>query len=211
MSEPFGYSESIPEEIREIYMWLCQDVASLHAKWRLYKGLYSAPDITELLTRIAKHTFVTIEESLRDDMTMCICLLSDPTSLGGHENVSFKALADSNLIRGDISQLINEFVILCNPVVLHRNKRIAHNDKNTLLKPKENILPGLTRSLIEEIVEKAGAILNLVIQQYENSENEYETMDPGTVEEFVYWLKAAEVYSDEGEKKKRLLSEAGMK
>ena len=164
MSEPFGYSESIPEEIREIFMWLCQDVASLNDKWSIYKGLYSDSDITDLLTCIAKHTFATIEESLRADITMCICRLADPTSSCGYENVSFKALADSNLIPGNLSQLINEFIDLCRPVVLYRNKQIAHNDKNILLKPKENILPGISRSLIEEIVGKAGAILNLIIQ-----------------------------------------------
>jgi len=195
MSKAFGYVDNMPEDIRDIFMWLCQDVASLNDKWRTYKGLYSDSSVTDLLNYTAKHTFQTIEESLRDDMTMSICRLCDPSSLCGYENVSFSALLSLKNIPNNIKKDIEEFLESCEPIKSLRNKRVAHNDKNTLLNPKENPLPGISRKQIDNIVGTAGDILNLVLLEYENSEMEFETFDQGTVEELVFYLRKARVNS----------------
>jgi len=196
MSKAFGYVNNMPEDIRDIFMWLCQDVASLNDKWRTYKGLYSDPSVTDLLNYTAKHTFQTIEESLRDDMTMSICRLCDPSSSRGRENVSFNALLGSKNIPNDIKKVIGEFLESCKPVKSLRNKRVAHNDKNTLLNPKQSPLPGIGRTQIDHIIGTAGDILNLILLGYENSEMEFETFDQGTVEELVFCLMKARVDSE---------------
>ncbi len=196
MDRYFGYSEKIPEGARDIFMWLCQDVASLHDKWTIYKGLYSDPAITDLITYIAKDTFRTIEESLRNDMTMSICRLCDPASSFGHKNVSFKALLELEKIQTIYRFDIEGFIKTCDPVVQLRNKRVAHNDKNTLLNPKENLLPGISKSLIDRIVNTAGEVLNRILALYDNSEMGFESLAPGTVDTLVFWLREAKEYSD---------------
>jgi len=192
-SKAFGYVDNMPEDIRDIFMWLCQDVASLNDKWSTYKGLYSDPSVTDLLNYTAKHTFQTIEESLRDDMTMSICRLCDRSSSRGRENVSFNALLGSKNIPDGIKKDIGEFLESCKPVKSLRNKRVAHNDKNTLLNPKENPLPGIGRKQIDHLVGTAGDILNLVLLKYEDSEMGFETLDQGTVEDLVFFLMKAKV------------------
>jgi len=201
MSNAFGYVENMPEEIRGVFMWLCQDVASLNDKWSTYKGLYSDPSVTDLLNYTAKHTFQTIEESLRDDMTMSIGRLCDTlkpkrSKQKGLENVSFRTLLASKLIPKNIKKDIGEFLESCKPVKSLRNKRVAHNDKNTLLNPKEHPLPGISRKQIDNIVGTAGDILNLVLLEYEAAEMKFETMDQGTVEELVFCLMKARVDSE---------------
>jgi hypothetical protein len=195
MSNPFGYVENMPYEIRDVFMWLCQDVASLNDKWSTYKGLYSDSSVTDLLSYIAKHTFRTIEESLRNDMTMSICRLCDPLRSSGFENVSFSALLGSEIIPQNIKEDIKIFAEFCEPVKSLRNKRVAHNDKNTMLNPKENPLPGISIKQIDNIVSTAERILNLVLSRYESSEMDFEAFDPGTANELVFHLRQARASS----------------
>lgn len=73
----FGYYPKLPEDIREVFMWLCQDVAALREKWDFYQELFDKGNI-DLLSELARASFQIFEESLRDDLTMSICRLSDP-------------------------------------------------------------------------------------------------------------------------------------
>jgi hypothetical protein len=203
MKGDFGYYETIPEEAREIFTWLCQDVVSLHEKWTLYKALFSDPEVIELLGYLAKETFRVIEESLRADMTMLIGRLCDPVMSFNHMNVSFKALLSSLPEIEGLPDRIDSFVGSCGSVDRHRNKRVAHNDQNTLIKPKENPLPGISRNMIDTIVKGAEEILHSVLSRYEDKDLTFELYaNAGRADTFIFWLKKAKEYSDR-ERKER--------
>ena len=124
-NDRFGFHQNLPENIRDIFMWLCQDVAMLRLKWNFYIGLYSSKESTELMSDLASTSFKIIEESLRRDMTMAICRLSDPIKTMGQENLSFRTLFDR--LDDDQSRLemLEEFLQACKPVQALRNKRGA--------------------------------------------------------------------------------------
>ncbi len=42
--KPFGYAQELPEDIRKVFQDLCQDIASLHSKWKFYLDLFSDHD-----------------------------------------------------------------------------------------------------------------------------------------------------------------------
>jgi len=197
MLNPFGRFESLPESVREIFMWLSQDVVSLNDKWKLYLGLYLGPDNYDILSEIAQGTFQIVEESLRVDMAALISRLCDKARSCGHDNVSFKALSCRLREIEDLDQKVRDFIRLCDPVVRYRHKRIGHNDLNTLIRPDENVLPGISRDLVTEICEKAGAILNFVLGKYEDTEMIFEAHHRGDAESFLEWLRSAKRYSEE--------------
>jgi hypothetical protein len=87
----FGHIESLPDEIRDIFMWLCQDVAALFRKWDFYQGVLAMPENPEVVNQLPR-AFSVIEESLRADMTMAICRLADPAISYRQENLNFKSL-----------------------------------------------------------------------------------------------------------------------
>jgi len=58
----FGYVELLPENIRDSFMWLCQDVASLQHKWDLYLELFGKDQNTNLLSELAPASFNIISE-----------------------------------------------------------------------------------------------------------------------------------------------------
>jgi len=198
LKDAFGYSEEIPEKAREIFMWLCQDVAMLNVKWNFYDTLFNKLENANLISELAIGSFNIIEESLRMDMTMLICRLGDPAKVSGRDNLSFLSLQETIDNIDGLELLIQEFLLASNPVRTYRNKQVGHNDLNTKIRPHENPIPGINRSDIEKIILLTGQILNLVYRHYrKDSEIMFYTSFPGDVESLLYWLtKGKEARSD---------------
>ncbi len=187
----FGYNPLLPENIREVFMWLCQDVASLYGKWHFYLGLSSSEEDTALLSELAVGSFNIIEEALRHDMTMSICRLSDPSTTGRHKNLSLPTLSEEcDHIEG-VSELLEAFLAACEPVRRYRHKRVGHNDLSTTIKPKENPLPGIEKRQVDEILELASRILNVIYQTYVDSELSFQPSLIGGADVLLYWLRLA--------------------
>ena len=89
----FGHIESFPEEIREAFMWLSQEVVTLFRKWDFYLGLFDKEEHRQTIAALPQ-PFSAIEQALRTDIIMLIGRLDDGTTFKDDENVSFKALAD---------------------------------------------------------------------------------------------------------------------
>ena len=195
-NDTFGYDEKLPEDIRDIFMWLCQDVAALYYKWHFYSELYSKEENTKLLSRLALSSFNIIEESLRSDLTMSICRLRDPACTAGKHNLSFEALIKKSSIDG-MDELLEEFQDACEPIRQYRNKRVGHNDLKTTIEPHENPLPGIGKRDIDNILAIAGRILNSIYQNYTNSELGFDyPLYIGGADTLLYWLKLGEKYQE---------------
>jgi hypothetical protein len=192
-AQTFGYFPILPEDIREIFMWLCQDVASLHLKWRFYLELFGSEDATRLLSELVLGSFKVIEESLRMDMAMSICRLSDPPATGRHENLSFRTLAEACDGIGSVSELLGCFLTACEPVRAYRNKRVGHNDLITVIKPNENPLPGIGKRQIDEILDLAGRILKAIYLHLVGSDSglSFEPFVIGGADELLRLLRQA--------------------
>ena len=188
-SNAFGYDSRLPEDIREVFMWLCQDVASLQNKWSFYLGLFSSQENAALLSNLAQSSFQIIEESLRDDMTMAICRLSDPPRSMGKDNLSLTALVQQCGEVDSVPELLKDFLDACEPVRQYRNKRVGHNDLNTTIKPRDNPLPGIGRGQIDRILQLASVILNTIYQRFVDGELYFAPFHIGGADTLIYWLK----------------------
>jgi hypothetical protein len=108
--------------------------------------------------------------SVRIDMTMLICRLSDRLKSLDNENLNFENLGAFYGKDEELKGLITQFRDACGPIRVHRNKLIGHSDLNTRLKPAENLLPTVGRSDVERIVEIAAKALAHVAKRYAASE-----------------------------------------
>ncbi len=196
-NDVFGYDQRLPENIRGVFMLLCQDVALLQNKWSFYLELFSSQENTELLSDLAKRSFQIIEESLRDDLTMSICRLSDCPRSYGKDNLSLATLIQKCGKIDSTNELFREFSDACAPVRRYRNKRVGHNDLNAAIKPHDNPLPGIGRSQIDSIVELASKILNVIYQHYfVNEELYFRPFVIGGADDLLYWLNIARECKD---------------
>jgi hypothetical protein len=187
--EPFGYMRNLPEDIRDIFMWLCQDVASLSRKWRLYLELFGKEENAGLLSDTAGAAFNVIEESVRIDMAMLICRLSDGPGSRGKENLNFSNLEEFYDTDEELKGLIKLFRKACEHIRLHRNKLIGHSDLSTRLKPDENLLPPVGRSDVEEIVERAVETLRHVAMKYAGPDLSFSTPTIMGADALIWWLR----------------------
>jgi hypothetical protein len=142
----FGYIADLPDEIREAFMWLAQDVVALHKKWDLYLGFFGKPESLQVISHLPV-PFHLIEESLRTDITMLIGRLSDSAKFGKDENISFRALLefyskddasekddvqDQDKVQDQdaqeqdkvLEQLVADFIQICKPVTQNRHKLV---------------------------------------------------------------------------------------
>jgi hypothetical protein len=186
----FGYDTRIPENIREIFMWLCQDVAALQSKWDFYVELYGREENTTLLTELAPWSFNIVEESLRNDMTMAICRLSDPSISLRKESLSLATLVEKCPDFSDLGERLADLQAVCEPISKWRNKQVGHNDLHTRIHPRENPLPGITKQQIDEIIKKASDILSEVAFRYTHGELNFHTISRGGAEDLIFWLKS---------------------
>jgi len=187
----FGYQVEAPANIRIVFMWLCQDVASLQSKWDFYMELYGKEENTELLSALAPWSFNIIEESLRDDMTMAICRLSDPPVSGrDQENLSLETLVKRCTDIPNLDMQLKSFKEACKPLRIWRHKRVGHNDLNTKISPKENPLPGINKNQIDQILTLAKGFLNTISFRYAGGQLVFHTISRGGAEELIFWLKA---------------------
>lgn len=192
LNNRFGYSSDLPEDIREIFMWLCQDLASLQNKWSFYLELFSSEENTAILSDLARSSFQIIEETLRNDMVMAICRLSDPPQTRRMKNnLSLRYLAKRCICNSEVDKLLKDFFDSCKPIRQYKNKRLGHNDLNTTIKPHDNPLPGIGKSQIDRIVNIAGKILNIIYQNYVESELFFHPLQIGGAKDLIYWLKVA--------------------
>ena len=188
----FGDVPELPEEVRLVFEDLCKDLASLHGKWRFYLDLFSDADTVDVLSDVARASFQMVDESLGNDIVMAICRLSDPSQLGSHANLSIGVLAKKFSELPEVKQLWDDFEGLCGPVRQYRNKRIGHNDLNTVLQPHDNLLPNIPRATIDSILSAAAKLLNYVYHHYTNSGLIFEPLCIGGGKDLVLWLKRAQ-------------------
>lgn len=196
-NEPFGACPQLAEDVQPVFQDICQDLASLNGKWRLYLDLFSGKETVALLNEMAMGAFQTVEEALRIDLTMSICRLSDPLRSSGQENLSLEVLVQKLKHVPGLAALWQDFKSKCDPVRRYRNKRVGHNDLNVALKPHENPLPGVGRSVIEGILASAGRIVNHAYQAYVNGEMRFEALVLGDGKALVFALKMAKQREDE--------------
>lgn len=191
MNDIFGYDAGLPEEIREIFMWLCQDVAALHRKWHFYLTLFGDINTTQLLSDLARGSFNIIEETVRNDISLGISRLSDPSKTSRNENISMEALVSRCDEIDNIAELQKEFISKCKPIQKLRNKRLAHNDFKSKIQPIEFPLPSISRSDIDVILELATSILNSIYGYYIDGEFCFTPIMKGDAKTLIYLLKKA--------------------
>ena len=134
-------SDRLPAEIRDLALRLREDLATLRLKWSSYRELFGSRENTRLLTDTARACFQMVEESLRHDIILSVCRLSDPTRTLGGESPSFATLVAQcgNIPRAE--DLLIAFQAACGSVRRYRHRHLGHNDPEALIEPREHLLP----------------------------------------------------------------------
>lgn len=186
--DDFGFNENVPEALREIFMWLCQDVASLFQMWSFYLGLFGNEENYALISQSTPIAFIVIEEALRISMTMAICRLNDPSTQFAYVNVSMHKLVEFLPDHAELNKLDCDFFNACKPFEIYRNKRFAHRDLLTTLDHEGAFLPGICKGDVENVLDLSAKIINVFTKEFSDSEYYFHTKSAGGSEQLLYWI-----------------------
>lgn len=189
MAEPLPLpSPEQPEDPREeFFAAMGQHVGWLHFRWNFFVEMFGSedPDRVEQLNRRTGFIFGMFEDSLRDSILLDITKTLDPAetrvkkdirpNLSFARAISELGLGENDPVRLKFCQRVAELKTLCDPILVNRNRFVAHLDRATAV--GHDVLPGVTRDLIGQAVD---SILRLY--------NEVQRVHTGG--SFIYWRPA---------------------
>lgn len=191
MNNQFGYYPEIPNKIRDVFMELCQDLASLNSKWDFYLELFSDIKTTSLLSKMALQSFQLIEEALRADIVLSICRLNDPAKLGKHDNLSFWFLRENIVPNAEIDDAFSKLSNAYAPFKSYRDKKVGHNDLNTAIQPHSNPLPNINKEQVSLVINIASEVLNIILKCYVVQQLYFRSPQIGGAKQLVHYLNIA--------------------
>jgi hypothetical protein len=170
----------IPTELSETWQFLHNEVAWLHGRWTMYQQLYgTSPERIELLNRLARTFFGTIQAVQVDEIQLTLSRLGDPAGTGKRRNLTLETLLQEiealriDGLAAELRPLLLRFRETCEGIVERRNKVIAHNDFQTR-QPGANAIAGASREEIERALDALRTFMRAVYAFFERSHMAYE-------------------------------------
>lgn len=192
---------SFPNGLRDIFEGLWQEAVSLHAHWELYLDLFGDPDKIHLLNDTVPSVFQLIEENLCANITVSIGRLTDPSKTRKKDNLSLARLVESLHTHcktefANASEMrLAAIKAVCEPINAHRNRRVAHNDLETVINYHDNPLPGIGRDRIANALTMIADLMNSIQLHFEEGETAYDHgIQRGTGKDLIYLLEQALEY-----------------
>ena len=178
----------------ELVAVLEQEVMGLTRTWKTFLDLYGeSEERVQFLTLVGQDFFETIHYALRDAVVMGIARLVDQPDMGTYKNASLVRLVDAldktigECVIDESGHLLNEIQSLAEPIADARNKRIGHNDVDTIQGTYEVSL--LLVDEAEECLRLMQNLLNTVAEAAVGHTTVYDTVQPGSVDTVLGYLK----------------------
>jgi hypothetical protein len=153
----------VPEDLRERWSAVYNEVVALHARWKLYRQLFAGSQARiDVLNEAAANFFYFIHGVLVDDVQLVLSKLADPASTLGHQNLTLETLivdlksAGLSIDDSGTTEMLTVFRDKCKRILARRNKMLAHFDAAALLKPLE----GPSREEIEAALAELRDLMN---------------------------------------------------
>lgn len=169
-------------ELDDLWRAIDYEVSWLHGRWAIYRQLYGTSEArVEILNRSAGTFAHMLQDVLLDDVQLGLAKLGDP-AITRIKGVAFENLTLSNLcqlvtasgaLADELPGLLAAYAAACAKARDRRNKRIAHFDLETMLKPKAS-LHWPSRAEIETALEALRNIMNRVALHYTGSQTAYD-------------------------------------
>lgn len=175
-----GRLESMGEDAFPVYGELYQDVCHLHSYWKVFIKLFGDDEAVSLLNATAEYAASAIQLALVESVVLRITKLTDPAKQKRYENLSLEQLwkrLESEDLRERLRPVLDEIQKRVEPMRTRRNKRLAHRDLDHALDP-EKVLPGLSKSGIEEVLVLIRNFMNELEEHYGSVRNPYDLIEP---------------------------------
>jgi len=200
MTEP---NKIIPEEIAKIYEPLSDELIWVHAKWQMYREVFGRNEETiDLLNKSAGAFFGIYQEVLLHDVMLGICRILDPEKTGPKDNLTLERLINSidqdkyGKLRLELENDLKTAIDCAAFAREHRNRKLAHNDLETIKETGAAPLPGVSRAAVENIFRRIRDMMNKISSHFLDTTVLYENFifGPGDADALIRLLNDAEEF-----------------
>lgn len=168
-----GYVQSMGTELGANFFGLYRKLVELHIVWQQYRQLFGTDDETvRLLNRTAGLFFKVVQDELWDSVLLGVSRMTDPPDTGRNKNLtvlSLPPLIEDDVLRSEVEKLCETALTQTKFAREHRNKRIAHQDHDYLTDLSSNPLNGVSRALVEDMLESLRNVLNRLELHFRDS------------------------------------------
>ena len=158
---------SISPELNDIFLAVNREVTWLHTVWDLYIQLYGTSDEhMNIMNSSAPLFFSIVQNILFEELAITVNRLIEKHNTFGKDNACLEQIIekiDSNTHPSLIDILrvkLKDIRSKSSTFRMWRNKRIAHSDLVTILEKNSEILPGITRREVQELISKISEFMN---------------------------------------------------
>lgn len=164
---------SMGTELGTHFFALYRKLLELHIVWQQYRQLFGTDGETvQLLNRTAGLFFKIVQDELWDSVLLSVSRMTDPPATGHNKNLtvlSLPPLIEDAALRTEVEKLCEETLKHAKFAREHRNKRIAHQDHGYLTDRSSNPLTGVSRALVEEMLESLRNVLNRIDKHFRDA------------------------------------------
>jgi hypothetical protein len=182
-----------------IYQQLSSEIANLHGNWKMLKQLFGeSEERIELMNRTASSFFCVIQNALLVDLCVRFSRLTDPATIGGHENLvigqilGLPCCRENQALYEELLKQIESLQTICEPIRKHRNKAIAHSDLATAMKTEP--LPVVLEQTIEKALLALAGVWNTMQRSVDNTATNFPkfAFQGGDADALIHALEQAE-------------------
>ncbi|WP_440224828.1 hypothetical protein ACQQ2N_06215 [Dokdonella sp. MW10] len=172
------YISVMGQELGASFYELHRKLVELHVLWQQYRHLFGRdPDTVHLLNRTSGLFFKIVQDELWDSVLLGVSRMTDPPTTGKKKNLTIQSLppliTDTEL-RGEVQNLCDKALTAADFAREHRNKRIAHQDRDYLSNRNFVPLSGISRTSVEEMLAALRAVMNRLDLYFRDSAVMYE-------------------------------------
>jgi AbiU2 len=162
----------MPGPLGEAYYELFNHVANLFDKWHTYQALFDKHEVIDLLNKTAGGFFHSIQLTLRENIFMHLCRLTDPAQTSGKGNLSLQALPRllpatvDPVFRDILKTAIEDSVTKTKFARVWRNKMLAHTPLPVAAGGDPFTIPGVPQADWIAAMDAIGSTMNLIEHHY---------------------------------------------
>jgi hypothetical protein len=194
-----GYSMStqlLPDPLKVVFNALNNEISYLHGTWDVFHELFGSEESVDVLNKVAPGAFRLIRETLRNELLLAVCRITDPKQSMGKQNLTVKQLLDVVEKQGvpqDLLKRLNDLEVAiddhCLPIRDHRNKVLGHLDLNTALDYQTYPLPNVTSVQITGVLRMLHDFMNAIAGHFVKTHIEHSPVITGRARNIVIVLK----------------------
>ena len=193
------YQEKLGEDFGTVLYEVQNDWLTGLVRLKEYRVLFSDHDAVKLLNAAGGAFMWDVQQILWHDLLLHVTRLTDPATMGGHENLSLQALppfcerpelqAEYPELQAEVQTLVDRAVTAADNPRDWRNRRISHADLGLAIDPEAESLAPTSLGQVQAALDAVHAVIQTIVGQVVKHDTPNDVVVQPRARAFLAYLK----------------------